>query len=155
MSAPRLDSNAIPTAIPMFSGSSIQRYKFQHSTTKVEETGSRKSKMAVYNTGMHVSQLPDQIATRFQRLYLCFRVKHSNGTSIDTPQLKWKKLEVEIQNGDPYHFTAYISAPGIYGIIMAIAMFSESGIPMGQVLTPYNRIGRNRKWKIQDGGLYH
>ena len=30
-----------------------------------------------------------------------------------------------------------------------------SGIPMGQVLTSYNRIGRNRKWKIQDGGLYH
>ena len=101
VSSHRLDSNAIPTAITMFSGSSIPRVQVSTLYNQVEETGS-KSKMAVYNTGMLVYQLPDQIATRFQRFYLCFRsqplqwdkYRHSTTTIEKTGSIhpKWRPL---------------------------------------------------------------
>ena len=51
----------------------------------------------------------------------------------------------------------FISSPILdtNAIPMDIPMFSGSGIPMEQVSTLYNQSGKNRKWKIQDGGLHN
>ena len=64
---------------------------------------------------------------------------------------------MEIQDGGPYHCNLFISAPrqDSHAIATAIPTFYGSGIPMGQVSVLYNQNGRNRKWKIQDGGLDH
>jgi len=50
--------------------------------TKLGGNWSEKSKMAAYTREMRISQLPDKLATRFQRLHLCFGVCHTNGTCI-------------------------------------------------------------------------
>jgi hypothetical protein len=57
------ESNIIQTTTP----DSTRSMHIDH-VTKLKETGSGKSKMVKC-----VSQLPDKIATQFQRLYLCFR----------------------------------------------------------------------------------
>ena len=68
--APRQDSDKIPTAKPMFFGSSIPTGLVQR---LCNQTGSGESKMAASVHQMHVSPLPDKISTKFQRLCLCFR----------------------------------------------------------------------------------
>jgi hypothetical protein len=66
----RPDINEIPTATPMFLGSSIP--------TKLvgmllDRTGSEKSNMAAAKPEVLISKLTDQLGTRFQRQNLCFR----------------------------------------------------------------------------------
>ena len=60
----------LPTAIPMFSGSSSPIRLF---AMLRNETGSGKSKMAVSHLEILIAQLVHKKATKFQRLYLCFR----------------------------------------------------------------------------------
>jgi len=59
ISPPRLASNAIPTAMLMFRGQPYQWDMYLYCTTKLEETGSAKSKIAAYTHEMHIFQLPD------------------------------------------------------------------------------------------------
>src|SRR5664279_238735 len=64
------DSNEIPTATPMFSGS---RNSMVITRLPPYVTGSRKFKMVAVKLEVLLYQLLYQIATKFQRLLLCFR----------------------------------------------------------------------------------
>jgi len=104
ISAPRRASNAIPSAIPyVFDVSHINGTCIYTARLNWEETASGNSKMAAYTHEMRISQLPDELAMRFQLLNLCFL-------------------------GQPYQ--------------------------RDMCLYRTTKLGGNRKWKIQDGGLH-
>ena len=82
ISASRWDRNEIPTAKSAFSRSSnrmgiVRILSDQNRKWDVQygglQTGSKKSKMAVSKPEISISQLPDEIETKFQRLNLHFR----------------------------------------------------------------------------------
>jgi len=122
-----------------------------------------------------LSPLPHLIATRIQRLNLCFpRWKYQwdiylyRTTKLERNQ-KWK-----IQDGGLHLWNPYISTHRLASnaIPTAIPMFSVSVIPVvmwfkrlylcvhsrphhwDMYLYLTTKLGGNRKWKIQDGGLH-
>jgi len=74
-----------------------------------EETGSGKSKMAAYAHEMRMSQLPDLLATRFQRQYLCFRGQLYQ-LVIYTVRLNWGNRKWKIKDFIMHPWNAYIPA---------------------------------------------
>jgi hypothetical protein len=80
-SASRLDSNAVPTANPPFSGSSNPLALLR---IVPDVTGSRFFKMAAAKPEVHIFLLPDKIATPFQRLPQIFGILEINGTYVYT-----------------------------------------------------------------------
>jgi len=72
------DSNEIPTAVSMFSGSD---YKIWIVIMFYGQTGSGQFKIAASKLLLRISQLVHQITTKFQRLNTCFGVKISNEDS--------------------------------------------------------------------------
>ena len=129
----------------------------QYCTTKVEGTGSEKSKMAAYTTEMHISQLPDQITTRFQCYTCVFRVEHSNGTICNTLQQKWKEPEVKNPRWRPIPLKCiYLSSQTRQKRSSnGYSYVSGSVIPLERYVTLCNQSEGNRRWKIQDFSQYH
>ena len=85
-----------------------------------------------------------------------------SGSGIEWKNSQYCDTKVEGAGSGKYKMATYntelhISAASLDSNVIstAIAMFSGSDIPMGQVSTFYNQNGRNRKWKLQDGGPYH
>ena len=68
-----------------FRGSVIQWKQWRCCATKRGETGSGKSKMAASKLEIHLSPHVQKIATKFQRLYLCFR-----GLCFRGPAIQWE-----------------------------------------------------------------
>ena len=68
------DGNEIPTTIRQVIGIGHYSKKCIYTVRlNWKKTGSGKSKMAAYTYEMRIYRLPDQIETRCQRLFLCFR----------------------------------------------------------------------------------
>ena len=141
-----------------FWGRAIRCDKCQHCITIVEGTRSGKSKMAAYNNEMHISWLPDQLATRFQRLYLSFRGRAT----------RWDKCQHFITQGEgtgsgKFEMAAYYTEMHISQLpdLMAARFQRLCLCFRGRALQWDNsqycttKSGRNRKWKIQESGQYH
>src|SRR5208282_292058 len=103
ISASRLDSNAVPTANPPFSGSSNSAALLR---ILPDATGSRILKMAATKPEVVISQPLDKIATPFQRLTPIFWVPEFNGAIANIARCNRKS---DIKNGGRETGSAYIS----------------------------------------------
>jgi len=109
------------------------------------------------DTAKRLSPFPHLIATRFQRLYLCFRGRPNQWDMYlyQTTKLggnrKWKT-----QDGGLHPWNAYISAPRLasHAILTAILLFLGRPYEWDMYLHRTTKLGGNREWKIQDGGLH-
>jgi len=76
------------------------------------KTGSGKSKMVAYTPEMQISQLPDELATRFQRLYLFFWGRPCQWDMCIYRTIKlWGNRQWKIQDGSLHPWNEEISAP--------------------------------------------
>ena len=90
ISASRPDRDKISAATPLFSGSS---YPMRLTGTLHDQTGSRKSNMAAAKTEVLITQLADQLGTRFQRQNLRFW-----GSPIQWNQMQCSTTKSEVRN---------------------------------------------------------
>jgi len=109
--------------------------------------------MAAYTHEMRISQLPDEQATRFKRLYLCFRNRPCqwNMCLYHTTKLggnrKWKLLDGCLHPWNEYMLLA-TRFQRLY------LCFRGRPCRWDMCLYCTTELGGNRKWKIQDGGLH-
>ena len=113
--------------------------------------------MAASKLEIHASPLVQKIATKFQRLYLCFWGSSYPTEGVAMPydktgrNRKWK-----IQDGGPQTWYNYILActRESDGVSSAVPMTPGSSYAMEVMAMLYDQTGRNRRWEIQDGGMW-